>query len=176
MRALETLFYLEMRSPCELLPAALESDNLTLVEETTRAAVRAITLEIGQPYDWPSQHWNDEKWAEYFATANLRHWIAKRGNELIGLACVRFDADQIELDTFGLVPRYIGQGLGGPLLTAVVQLAWREAPNARRLWLHTSSEDHPAARPNYERRGFRLYRTVDPASHQAGSGPCGRDE
>jgi hypothetical protein len=29
----------------------------------------------------------------------------------------------------------------------------------RRVWLHTSSRDHPHAKPNYERRGFRPFRT-----------------
>jgi hypothetical protein len=28
-----------------------------------------------------------------------------------------------------------------------------------RVWLHTSSFDHPRALPNYHRRGFRTFKT-----------------
>jgi GNAT superfamily N-acetyltransferase len=90
----------------------------------------------------------------------LRHWTAERGGDVVGLASLRFDHDEVELDTFGLIPRHVGTGLGRAFLTLVIDLAWREAPDARRLWLHTSSADHPHALRNYRRRGFRLYKTT----------------
>ena len=43
------------------------------------------------------------------------------------------------------------------LLTRAVEIAWEGG--ARRVWLHTCTEDHDAALPNYEKRGFELYRT-----------------
>jgi hypothetical protein len=49
------------------------------------------------------------------------------------------------------------------LLTVGTGLAWKLEPldggRVRRVWLHTSSRDHPHAKPNYERRGFRPCRT-----------------
>jgi GNAT superfamily N-acetyltransferase len=64
---------------------------------------------------------------------------------------------------FGLVPEFVGRGFGGALLTFAVELAWDleavGAPAIRRVWLHTSSRDHPHALRNYEARGFRPYRT-----------------
>ena len=42
------------------------------------------------------------------------------------------------------------------LLTAAVQRAW--AINARRVWVHTWSLDHPAALRNYLARGFAVFR------------------
>ena len=49
------------------------------------------------------------------------------------------------------------------MLTEATQLAWAtahpEGRTTRRVWLHTSSLDHPHARRNYERRGFRAFRT-----------------
>jgi hypothetical protein len=30
-----------------------------------------------------------------------------------------------------------------------------------RVWLHTSSLDHPRALPNYHRRGFRTFKTEE---------------
>jgi hypothetical protein len=43
------------------------------------------------------------------------------------------------------------------LLTAAVEDAWRLAPTS--VWLHTCTLDDVAALPNYERRGFRAFRT-----------------
>ena len=47
----------------------------------------------------------------------------------------------IEIAYFGLLPSFIGHGLGGALLTAAVERAW--ALGARRVWVHTCSLDHP---------------------------------
>jgi GNAT superfamily N-acetyltransferase len=69
----------------------------------------------------------------------------------------------VEIVVFGLVPEFVGRGFGSHLLTVGTRLAWAaEHPDTaptRRVWLHTSSRDHPNARPNYERRGFRAFRT-----------------
>jgi GNAT superfamily N-acetyltransferase len=60
---------------------------------------------------------------------------------------------------FGLVPELIGRGLGGALLTRATELAWELAAPGGRVWVQTSSHDHPHALRNYERRGFRAFRT-----------------
>ena len=62
----------------------------------------------------------------------------------------------VEVAYFGLLPRFIGQGLGGHLLTAAVERAWQRG--AKRVWLHTCDLDHPAALPHYQARGFRPYK------------------
>jgi GNAT superfamily N-acetyltransferase len=64
---------------------------------------------------------------------------------------------EIELAYFGLMPSFIGRGLGGALLTRAVEEAW--SLGARRVWLHTCTLDSPHALPNYRARGFRDYRT-----------------
>jgi GNAT superfamily N-acetyltransferase len=66
--------------------------------------------------------------------------------------------DEVEVDTFGLLPDHIGEGLGSHFLTVAVRLAWAVAPAVSRVWLHTSSRDHRHALSNYEGRGFRRYR------------------
>jgi GNAT superfamily N-acetyltransferase len=61
----------------------------------------------------------------------------------------------IEIGYFGLMPEFIGQGLGGYLLDWAIHHAWRMQP--RRLWLHTCDLDHPRALGLYQRSGFRIY-------------------
>jgi GNAT superfamily N-acetyltransferase len=64
----------------------------------------------------------------------------------------RRTADEVHLAWFGLVPEYLGQGLGLWFLDRVVDLAWRE-PIAR-LWVRSTSLEHPRALLVYQRAGF----------------------
>ncbi len=63
---------------------------------------------------------------------------------------------EIELAYFGLMPEFIGQGLGRYFLHWAMQRAWTYRP--RRFWLHTETRDHPAALPNYLKAGFSVYK------------------
>ena len=66
-------------------------------------------------------------------------------------------AGEIELVQFGLVPEFIGQGLGKYFLQWTIDRAFNDGP--RRFWLHTCTDDHPAALPNYLKAGFVIYKT-----------------
>ena len=61
----------------------------------------------------------------------------------------------VEIAYFGLLPQCIGQGLGGHLLTVAIERAWQMG--ATRVWLHTSTRDHPLALANYQARGLRVF-------------------
>jgi GNAT superfamily N-acetyltransferase len=63
---------------------------------------------------------------------------------------------EIEITQFGLMPEFIGRGLGKSFLQWAIDRAWGYGP--KRLWLHTCTEDHPAALPNYLKAGFSAYR------------------
>jgi len=62
----------------------------------------------------------------------------------------------IELAYFGLMPDYIGKGLGRYLLTWAIDTAWSHEP--KRLWVNTNSLDHPKAIALYQRCGFQPYK------------------
>jgi GNAT superfamily N-acetyltransferase len=64
--------------------------------------------------------------------------------------------DEIELTQFGLMPEFIGQGLGKYFLQWTIDKAWSYRP--KRLWLHTCTLDHPVALPNYLKAGFVVFR------------------
>jgi ribosomal protein S18 acetylase RimI-like enzyme len=67
----------------------------------------------------------------------------------------------VEITEFGLVPEFVGYGFGAHLLTMATRVAWDTEPidasPIARVWLHTSSLDHPHALHNYRRRGFRQF-------------------
>jgi GNAT superfamily N-acetyltransferase len=66
--------------------------------------------------------------------------------------------EDAELSYFGLVPDFLGQGLGLWFLGRALDVAW--SAEARRVWVHTCSLDHPRALLVYQRLGFVAYDEV----------------
>ena len=64
--------------------------------------------------------------------------------------------DEIEIAYFGLIPEFIGRGLGSYFLRWTVEKAWTENP--QRVWVHTCNFDSPQAIATYQRGGFVAYR------------------
>lgn len=86
----------------------------------------------------------------------MRTFVATRRGATAGYYELRRDdAQAVEVAHFGLAPDFIGRGFGGALLTDALRRAW--AWDARRVWLHTCTLDHPAALQNYLARGMQVY-------------------
>jgi hypothetical protein len=60
---------------------------------------------------------------------------------------------EIELVQFGLMPDFIGQGLGRYFLQWTIDRAWSYDP--RRFWLHTCTKDHPGCAAELPEGGLR---------------------
>lgn len=65
---------------------------------------------------------------------------------------------EVELDYFGLMPKFYGNKLGPYLLNTGIQEIFKEW-NPSRLWLHTCDLDHPEALNVYHKSGFQDYKT-----------------
>ncbi len=65
-------------------------------------------------------------------------------------------AGQVSLALFGLMPEFVGQGLGRPFLGRVVEVAW-QGDDVGRVTVHACSTDHPRALMVYQRLGFSAY-------------------
>jgi len=103
--------------------------------------------------------WSDEQWKEYGLAPELRTFAASYEHSLAGYYELRRDdGGGIEIAYFGLLPEFIGRGLGGPLLTSAIEEAWRTSPSVNRVWVHTCNLDHPGALANYQARGMVIYR------------------
>ena len=63
---------------------------------------------------------------------------------------------EIELGYFGLLPEFIGRGLGGYFLRWGIDQAWSYKPS--RLIVNTCTLDHSNALPNYQKCGFSVYK------------------
>jgi GNAT superfamily N-acetyltransferase len=154
-----TVTYLEMSSLAELKPR-LSPDPRFIIRE---AIVRQWRLNrflyslVGEDWTWTDKRsWTDEQWQSYVNSDDLRTFVASFEGSIAGYYEIHRDAAQaIEIIYFGLAPEFIGRGFGGAMLTDAIERAW--AWNARRVWVHTCSLDHPAAIPNYQARGMTIY-------------------
>lgn len=153
--------YVEMTALSQLIPAA-PVPGLTL-EPVDRGAsfIPGILARIGAPHGWKSASRTEGEWAAWFAGHPDRtFWLLSFEGAPAGMViCDLHPGGEAEIVTFGLLPEFVGKGLGGFALTLGVQQAWALAPSVSRVWLHTSTVDHPRALPNYHRHGFRTFKT-----------------
>jgi GNAT superfamily N-acetyltransferase len=155
--------YLEMRSRTALRPAKLDDASIRVerVDPCPPALWRLLYTEVGRSHHWVDRlGWSDEEIRAHLAADGLSIWLLSVQGAPGGYFELRADEDGgVEIAYFGLFPGLIGRGLGGHLLTVAVETAWDLTSS--RVWLHTSSLDHPAALPNYLRRGFTPFRTEE---------------
>lgn len=162
MRTVEVIrTYLELTSPAELRGASF-SNPAARVERRSPCPVplyRRLYKEVGKEWFWHSRlEWLDEQLAAHLTQPNVGVWELMVGNGSAGyFELAKHDDGSVEIVYFGLTPAFIGQGLGGPLLTQATREAW--AMGANRVWLHTCTLDSERALPNYTARGFRPYKT-----------------
>ena len=113
---------------------------------------------VGRDYDWTSRKkLSDAELAAILGDPRDEVHVLTVEGAPAGFAELdrRIDGE-IELVQFGLMPEFIGQGLGRYFLQWAIDRAWGYGP--RRFWLHTCTKDHPAALPNYLKAGFAVYK------------------
>jgi len=120
---------------------------------------RFLYAEVGRQYGWLDRlSWSDDEIRRHLANPAVSIWVMRVQDALAGYFELWTEPDgSTELAYFGLLPEFIGQGLGKHLLSVAVEQAF--GLGARRVWLHTCTLDNPAALPIYLKRGFVPFRT-----------------
>jgi GNAT superfamily N-acetyltransferase len=165
----ETVYYLEMLSqPQRVLPPPRDGLSVVHAAQPTVAYYRFLYDTVGGPWQWRSRkRLSDEELARLLADPLDEVHVLHVAGVPAGFAELdRRTEGEIELVQFGLMPEFIGQGLGKYFLQWTVDRAWSYGP--RRLWLHTCTFDHPNALPNYLNAGFRLYKQETKGPSSAG--------
>ena len=155
-----TRTYLEMRAPSELNPAR-SNDPLIKIEWQRDCSIelfRDLYREVGKNYFWIDRlPWTDEQIKSYLQQPEVSLWLMTYDGDIAGFFELKKELDSsTEIAYFGLMPYFIGRGLGKHLLTCAVEQAWTDG--AKRVWLHTCTDDDPAALPNYLKRGFKPFK------------------
>jgi GNAT superfamily N-acetyltransferase len=155
-----TRTYLEMRSPGDLRPTPAPADppRLERLEACPGSFFRYLYAEVGRSYYWTDRlAWTDEQVRAHLRDPDVVLWLLTSRAAPAGYFELKTHGDRsVEIAYFGLLPEFVGRGWGGYLLTRAAETAWEMKPE--RVWLHTCTLDHPAALPNYLKRGFRPVR------------------
>ena len=116
---------------------------------------------VGGDWHWVDRLvWTAEQWRDYAANDNLRTFVAFRQGSIAGYYELQSqEGGSVEIRIFGLTPPFVGRGYGGPLLDNALANAF--AWEARRVWVHTCSNDHPNALNNYLKSGFRIFKVEE---------------
>jgi GNAT superfamily N-acetyltransferase len=162
-RVSSTRTYLEMTDRGQLVHAAVPDEDWRVerMRDCAPEFWRFLYAEVGREYHWVDRlPWSIDEIRAYLADPSLTIWLLSASGSPAGYFELRQDADRnVELVYFGLFRHFHGRGLGGHFLTQAVERAWESG--ARRVWVHTNTLDHPAALPNYLKRGFSVFKTED---------------
>ena len=155
----DVITYLEMhaRPVLSRIPAPLTKLALMRAENCTVSFYRYLYETVGTPWLWYERRLlGDDALAAEIHKPTTEIFVLYVG----GIPAGYFELDaappqESELRYFGLIPEFIGRGLGPFLLRAASDRAW-ERPLAR-FWVHTRKFDHPKALGHYQRAGFVVY-------------------
>jgi GNAT superfamily N-acetyltransferase len=171
-----TTWYLEMLSRDQLRATSLAGDvRVERADVPSPELSRFLYTAVGGHWYWIDRlDWDFARWMAYLDRPAVDTWVLYKSGTPAGYVELEVQPDDnVEVAYFGLLPRFIGQGLGGYLLSSGVARAWDQG--ARRVWVHTCSLDGPRALANYLARGFVIYdqrsTTVELPSHSPGPWP-----
>jgi GNAT superfamily N-acetyltransferase len=153
-----TITYLEMleqpaRGPARP-PRLTEKIALMRAERPTVGFYRYLYNAVGEPWLWYERNQlSDEALTAIIQDEQVEVCVLYYAGTPAGYAELDLRQEgETELAYFGLIPDYIGLGLGSYLLDWAIDTAWSRNP--RRLWVNTCTLDHPAALPVYQKAGF----------------------
>ncbi|WP_067811130.1 GNAT family N-acetyltransferase [Actinomadura kijaniata] len=162
-----TEWVMEMRDPADLRPAPLPPVEMafTLARVPSPDLNRALYAAVGARVCWTDRFtWSHDDWRAWVERPELGTWIVMAEGTVAGFFEIEAQpSGDTEIHLVGLTPAFVGRGHGGYLVEQCVRRAWRRGRlwaehtgPATRVWLRTSTLDHPNALANYRRRGFKV--------------------
>lgn len=147
--------YLDMKRKPQTTPVAVPEGCLVeLWQKPEVEEYKKIFSAVGGAWGWSGRLVPKEN--------ELRKIIRTRTTRIYRLRCNGQTAGFVELDRsvrgqteivyFGLIPAFIGRGLGKFFLDWAIGEAWEG--DTERVWLHTCQHDHPNALAVYRKAGF----------------------
>ena len=135
--------------------------DLRRVEPPQAEVNSMFYAEVGRKWHWVDRlGWTRSDWQAYLDRGELETWVARCDGRQAGYFEMEIQPeDSAEIAYLGVLPEFIGRGVGGRLLTGAVERAWQRG--ARRVWVHTCSLDHPRALGFYQAHGFREFKVEE---------------
>jgi GNAT superfamily N-acetyltransferase len=154
-----TLLHMTERPHLAVTPPH-RSGMLLRLDEPTAAFYRFLYETVGRRWGWSDRDdLSDEELLEIVADPAVIIFVLFMGGVPAGF----FELDcrtegEVELAHFGLMPEFIGRGLGKYLLAAAIDVAWDEEPE--RVWVSVTDREHPRGILTYQWAGFEPYETI----------------
>ena len=160
-RVKTTVTYLEMLKPPgrpAVLPPAKRHTSLIRAENPTLKFYRFLYDTVGGPWTWVERRiMSDEDLTTAIRAPGVEIFVLSIEGVPAGYGEINrgLKAKEVQLSYFGLMPEFIGSGLGWYFINAMVDIAWASEP--KRIWVHTCDLDHPRALKNYQKAGFKVF-------------------
>ena len=155
-------YYLEITSIKNLKGKDKPSDKtiIELVDNKNYELNEFFYKQIGKKHQWVDRLvWKEKDWIKYVSNENVRTYILKEDEELVGYFELIFDKNECEIGYFGILEEYIGKSFGSYMLSEAIKIAFQK--KVKRIWVHTCSLDHKNAILNYQARGMKIFRTEE---------------
>ena len=114
---------------------------------------------IGNDHRWIDRLvWNDKQWIDYTTNENVKTYVLKKNNDLVGYFELIFhnQKKETEIAYFGLLKEFHKKKLGSYLLSIAIKKSFQD--KSERVWVHTCSLDHKNALNNYLSRGMKIFK------------------
>ena len=153
--------YLEIKSLDELFEVKKPNEDYYLekVMPSDYQLNKFFYKQIGKSHKWVDRlEWNDSNWIKYVSNKNVSTFVLKKKANIVGFFELIYhkDKSEIEIAYFGLLDDYIGEKLGGYMLSEAIKKSF--SFNIKRVWVHTCSLDHINALKNYLSRGMKIFK------------------
>ena len=153
--------YLEIFSLSELNETKNPSNEfvLELIDPPNFQLNKFFYKEIGKNHRWVDRLiWNDKEWIKYTTNRNIKTYILKKKDDLVGYFELIFhdDKNETEIAYLGILEEYLNKKLGSYLLSSAIRKSFLNKP--KRVWVHTCSLDHKNALHNYISRGMKIFK------------------
>ena len=154
--------YLEINTLKELKEVKKISKDysLNLLDPSNFQLNKFFYKNIGKKHKWVDRlTWSEEKWINYVSNENVRSYVFKFNDDLVGFFELIFhpEKNETEIAYFGILKEYQNKKLGSYLLSEAIKKSFENKVN--RVWVHTCSLDHKNALKNYISRGMKIFKT-----------------
>lgn len=116
--------------------------------------------QVGNDHRWIDRLiWDDQKWITYVSNPNVKTFVLKENNELVGYfeQIISKEKNDCEIAYFGILKEFYGKKYGAYLLSVAIKKSFEQSIN--KVWLHTCSLDHKNALKNYLSRGMKIFKS-----------------
>ncbi len=154
--------YLEINSLKDLNQGSRPSDDysLNLLDPINFQLNKFFYRNIGRKHKWVDRLiWTEKEWIDYVASKNVKTYILKRKEDLVGFFELIYHEEkkEVEIAYLGILEEYHNKKLGSYLLSEAIKESFKNTIN--RVWVHTCTLDHKNALKNYMMRGMKIFKT-----------------